>query len=201
MIRAGLESFGADMDRVPGRFNLFEINEATIIVDYGHNVSSLQTLIGTFGQFPHDRRGVVYSAAGDRRDADMIRQGELLGMHFDRVILYEDHYLRGRKPGEIMGLFKQGIAQGTRAREVEEALGALVAVETALKAAKPGELWLVQADTIDETVDFIRRYLAAIKDGRPMNLSEGDAAATAVPPIVPPKPRAATVMAALPTMD
>ena len=97
-----------------------------------------------------------------------------------------------------MGLFKQGLTQGSRVREIEEATGALQAVEAALKAAKPGELWLVQADTIDETVDFIRRYLAAIKDGRPLNLSEAD---TAAPPIVPPKPRTATVMAALPTMD
>ena len=26
----------------------------------------------------------------------MVRQGQLLGEAFDRVILYEDHYLRGR---------------------------------------------------------------------------------------------------------
>ena len=37
VIRAGLESFAADMDKVPGRFNLLEIDGATVIVDYGHN--------------------------------------------------------------------------------------------------------------------------------------------------------------------
>jgi cyanophycin synthetase len=174
MIRAGLESFGADMDKVPGRFNLFEINGATIVVDYGHNTSSLQALVDTFASFPQERRCAVYSAAGDRRDTDMIRQGELLGTNFDRVILYEDHYLRGRKPGEIMDLFRQGLQMGSRVRAVEYATGALQAVDTALKAAQPGELWLVQADTIDETVDFIRRYLAAIKDGRALDLSKSD---------------------------
>jgi cyanophycin synthetase len=198
MIRAGLESFAADMQRVPGRFNLFEINGATIVVDYGHNVSSLSALINTFDSdsFPSDRRGAVYSAAGDRRDSDMIRQGQLLGNAFDRVILYEDHYLRGRKPGEIMGLFRQGLEQGSRVRQVEEAAGALKAVETALKAAQPGELWLVQADTIDETVDYIRRYLAAVKDGRPLDLSETDVA-----PALPPTNGAIPAALALPTMD
>jgi hypothetical protein len=68
---------------------------------------------------------------------------------------------------------------------------ALGAVETALKAAKPGELWLVQADTIDETVDFIRRYLAAIKDGRPLDLSKTEEA----PPIATPHTIAAALLA------
>jgi cyanophycin synthetase len=198
MIRAGLETFAADMDRVPGRFNLFEINGATIVVDYGHNVSSLAALIETFASesFPQGRRGVVYSAAGDRRDCDMIRQGELLGHAFDRVILYEDHYLRGRKPGEIMGLFQQGLNIGRRVRQIEAATGALKAVETALRAAQPGELWLVQADTIDETVDFIRRYLAAVKDGRPLDLSATDE------PTPMPAPNAKhTAALAVPVMD
>jgi len=29
--------------------------------------------------FPHQNRIAVYTAAGDRRDVDMVRQGELLG--------------------------------------------------------------------------------------------------------------------------
>ena len=39
----------------------------------------------------------------------MIRQGELLGAAFDRIILYEDHYVRGRREGEIMGLLRTGL--------------------------------------------------------------------------------------------
>ena len=98
----------------PGRFNLLEVGGATVIVDYGHNASSLIAVIEAMEQFPHERRTAVYTCAGDRRDCDMIRQGELLGQAFDRVILYEDHYVRGRKPGEIMGLLTQGLAGATR---------------------------------------------------------------------------------------
>ena len=107
LIRAGLESFAGDMDKVPGRFNLLEIGGATVIVDYGHNTSALQALIEAIEQFPHHHRTAVYTAAGDRRDCDMIRQGEMLGDAFDRVILYEDHYVRGREKGEIMGLLRK----------------------------------------------------------------------------------------------
>ncbi len=119
-IAQGLESFVPDMETVPGRFNLLEIDGATVILDYGHNASSLLAMIEVVKRFPHEYRAVVYSAAGDRRDEDMLRQGELLGENFDRVILYEDHYLRGREEGEIMSLFRQGAEKGKRVRETIE---------------------------------------------------------------------------------
>ena len=79
VIRRGLETFGSDIQTSPGRFNLFEYNGATVIIDYGHNISSLVSMIETIDQFPPSRRIAVYTAAGDRRTEDMIRQGELLG--------------------------------------------------------------------------------------------------------------------------
>jgi cyanophycin synthetase len=172
VIRVALETFTPDLDKVPGRFNLFDIHGATVIVDYGHNVSSLACLLEAIGQFPHKRRLAVYSAAGDRRDCDLVRQGAMLGEAFDRVILFEDHYLRGRKQGEIMGLFRQGLATGKRVTDVQEIAGSVKAVETALAMARPDDLLVIQADTIDETVAFLRRYLASGKAGREISLSE-----------------------------
>jgi len=104
----------------------------------------------------------VYTTAGDRRDCDIIIQGEILGNAFDRVILYEDHYLRGRKQGEIIALFRQGLARGARVKQIEEVYGADNAVATALNSVGSGELLLAQADTVDETVDFICRHLATL---------------------------------------
>jgi len=171
-IRAGLESFAADLEKVPGRFNLLEVGGATVIVDYGHNVSALVALIEALEQFPHARRTVVYSAAGDRRDCDMVRQGELLGDAFDRVILYEDHYLRGRAEGEIMTLFRQGLDAAGRVSEVQEFQGNINAIESALKHVRAGELLVVQADMIDETMNFLNRYLAINTTGHEIGLME-----------------------------
>ncbi|MGA2256814.1 MAG: Mur ligase family protein, partial [Thermoguttaceae bacterium] len=163
VIRARAESFAADMDKVPARFNVLDIQGATVIVDYGHNADALTALIPVMDKFPHQRRTCVYSAAGDRRDCDMTRQGELLGNAFDQVILYEDHYLRGRAEGEIIRLFRHGVEKGTRVRQIEGIQGADAAVEFALRGVKPGDLLLIQADTVDETVSFIRRYVEAIE--------------------------------------
>jgi cyanophycin synthetase len=171
-IRSGLESFAADIEHIPGRFNLLDIGGVTVIVDYGHNPSSLIALTAAMDQFPHERRTAVYTCAGDRRDCDMIRQGELLGRAFDRVVLYEDHYVRGRKEGEIMSLLKQGLNGAKRALEIQEIRGSVAAIEMALASVRPGELLMIQADTIDETVDYVRRYLATHKNSHEISLLE-----------------------------
>jgi cyanophycin synthetase len=179
----GLESFSAHMDKVPGRFNLLEVHGATVVADYGHNSSSLLAIIEALEQFPHSHRTVVYSAAGDRRDIDMIRQGEILADHFDRVILYEDQYLRGRKPGEISSIFKRGMDSGKRVKEVYDFVGWEKAVEHALNLIKAGELMLLQADTIDETVQYLQRAIEHNQLGREIDLNSAlDANPTAQSP-------------------
>ena len=55
-IRTGLETFTSDMEHIPGRFNLLDIHGVTVVVDYGHNPSSLVALIDAAIQFPHQRR-------------------------------------------------------------------------------------------------------------------------------------------------
>ncbi|MFO0817679.1 MAG: Mur ligase family protein [Pirellulales bacterium] len=172
VIRNGLESFSASLDKSPGRFNLVEIGGATVVVDYGHNTSSLKAMLETLAQFPHARRLAVYSAAGDRRDCDMVDQGALLGEAFDEVILYEDHYIRGRQPGDITRLFQTGLSQGKRVQQVTPVQGWELAVETVLRRMQPGDLVLLQADTIDGAVEVMKKHLTVDAAAREVNLKD-----------------------------
>jgi cyanophycin synthetase len=174
VVRARAETIAADIDKVPGRFNVLEIEGATVVVDYGHNTHSLAAVIDAINTFPHKRRTCVYSTAGDRRDCDIIRQGELLGAAFDRVILFEDHYRRGRANGEIIDLFRKGLTSATRASEILVIDGATNAAETALNTMEPGDLVLLQADTIDETVQWLRGYLATLVAKRSVEAGESE---------------------------
>jgi len=171
VIRTGMESFSPTIDKVPGRFNMLEVAGATVIFDYGHNTSSLAAMLEALDQIPHKHRTCVYSAAGDRRDVDMLRQGELLGAAFDKVLVYEDHYLRGREPGQIIALFRQGIAKGSRANVVESHQSWTSAIESALEHLKPGELLVCQADVIDDTVEYVRRRLLGEEANREVSVS------------------------------
>jgi cyanophycin synthetase len=169
-IGAGLRTFSPGMDHVPARFNLLDIDGRTVILDYGHNTSALARVLEVLEKFPHARRAIVYSAAGDRRDSDIVAQGEILGNAFDRVYLYEDTYLRGRPPGEICFLFRQGLARGTRVRDVFDIRGGLAAIETALATSEPGDLIVLQPDLIDDGVTILKGCLN--NGGREITLDE-----------------------------
>lgn len=157
-IRSAAEMFFANFVNVPGRFNVVRRNGSTIIVDYGHNPSSLQAIIEALGNYNYRRRVAIYSTAGDRRDCDIVLQGKLLGEAFDSVILYEDHYTRGRDKGEIIGLFRQGLHGTARVQEIQEIFGSTNAIDIAMNSLTPESLLLIQADEIDETVEYMRRY-------------------------------------------
>jgi cyanophycin synthetase len=173
-IRVGLETFASDLDSAPARFNLLEVRGGAVILDYGHNISSLQSMIEALNEFPHPRRVAVYSAAGDRRDCEMVRQGEMLGGAFDRVILFEEqNCIRGRKAGEIYRLFREGLSRGGRVRAIEEVDGAVKAAEAAIATIKPGEVVLIQVDLVDETID-LARHLAAVGEAREIDLREAE---------------------------
>jgi cyanophycin synthetase len=160
-IVASVSSFTADIDNVPGRFNLVRLNGATMIVDYGHNASSLEAIIEALDNFSPPNRTIVYSTAGDRRDSDIILQGLLLGEAFDSVILYEGHYMRGRGKGEIISLFRKGMNGTGRAKEVKEVYGSLNAIDQGLRFLRPNTLVVIQADVVDETIAHLQNYLSA----------------------------------------
>jgi len=155
--------FSTDASKVPGRFNVMKVWGATVVVDYGHNAHSLRAMIAALDTFPHKRRSALYSMAGDRRDIDLINMGEMLGNAFDRVILYEAHTVRGRAPGKIAELMREGLVRGKRVKEVEEIEGAIASMEFALNTVEPEELLLLQADTIDESVNFVRDYIERVR--------------------------------------
>ena len=156
LIMQGARTFTPSFDQSAGRFNVLEHNGITVIVDYGHNVDALRALLDALAQFPNERRLVVYSCAGDRRDADIIEQGRLLGLHYDEAWLYEGDYVRGREPGEIMNLLSTGLEGSTRTKRVESILGHLKCVDLAIASAKPGDLLMIQADTADETIQHLK---------------------------------------------
>jgi len=168
LVRLGLESFSSGSSGSPGRFNLLDLNGGSIVVDYGHNVPSLERICGSLAKFPHPRRTAVYSAAGDRRDEDLVTQGKLLAATFDRVVIYEDAYIRGRQPGDITRLIAQGIRAGMPAGKtvtIEQGGDWATSAALVLDAVGQGDLVLLQADTIEQTIPWLTdRYGSRLKE-------------------------------------
>lgn len=162
-IRAALASFQSTPDTVPGRFNFFEHRGGSVIADYGHNPDALATLVNTLKNIPATQRTVVLSAAGDRRDVDIIDQGRIVGGFFDNIILYEDACQRGRPDGETLSLLQQGIAQAkpSKAPRIQEVRGEFNAIQLALDETNSGDLALVLIDQVNEALDYLKKNTVA----------------------------------------
>ena len=159
-IRAGLSTFVNDAQTAPGRFNFFDYRGASVIADYGHNPDAMLALVPAIESIKANKRVVVISGAGDRRDADIIRQTEILGDAFDEIILYQDQCQRGRVDGEVLALLRRGLTKAKRARHTEEITGEFLAIDTALARLQPGDLCLVLIDQVDEALAHIAKRVA-----------------------------------------
>jgi cyanophycin synthetase len=158
-IRLGVKSFTSDIASAPGRFNVLTHQGSTIVLDYGHNSSALIALNEALAKFPHKRRKVVYTAAGDRRDFDIKRQAELLAGFFDEIYIYEDQCTRGRADGEIIRLMREGFMSSKRLPRVLQAPGEMAAIGAAIAKLEPGDLLLCQVDQVEEALEFVSGML------------------------------------------
>jgi cyanophycin synthetase len=151
-IETALADFDATPSSVPGRFNEFHIGGGTVFADYGHNPDALAALVQGLDGMAATRRSIVISAAGDRRDEDIVAQGRIVGAAFDRVLLYQDAAQRGRADGEVMALLRQGLRDAARVSEIEEIRGEFVAIDRALDHLLPGEVCLILIDQVSEAL-------------------------------------------------
>ncbi len=158
-IRLGIRTFTSDVASAPGRFNVLTHQGSTIVLDYGHNASALLALNDALSKFPHKRRKVVYTAAGDRRDVDIRRQAELLAGFFDEIYIYEDQCTRGRSDGEIIRLMREGFVASQRKPRVLQAPGEMAAIGAAIAKLEPGDLLLCQVDQVEEALTFVTGML------------------------------------------
>jgi len=133
-----------------------------VVVDDVHNASALRPLIAAIDQFPSATRAAVYSAGADRRDADLIEQGRLLGDAFDRVVLYDDKTVNSKRPeGQARALLRQGLSQGSRVKDIQDEPDHGKAIESVLNGIAAGDFALLQSDEAfsGPTIDLVRRWI------------------------------------------
>ena len=160
-IAQGLSTFISDIQGVPGRFNVFDYKGATLIADYGHNPDAIQALVQAVDNMPANKRVVVISGAGDRRDQDIREQTQILGAAFDDVLLYQDACQRGRADGEVLQLLREGLHGAARTRHVEDIQGEFNAIDIALSRLNQGDLCLILIDQVEEALAYITEKVKA----------------------------------------
>jgi cyanophycin synthetase len=141
-IGQGLRTFGATAEDNPGRLHVYDLNGATVILDYAHNEVGLRHLLAmAHGNKEEDGQLIaIIGTAGDRTDEALREIGRLAAEQADRVIVKETRrYLRGRASvDEMTALYLEGVAAGGNTPHVVAA-NEPEALEMALRDLEPGD--------------------------------------------------------------
>lgn len=156
IIKQGLCTF-RPLEHNPGRQNLLQVAGRRVMVDYAHNVASLEQLCQFARQLSSGRLLGVIAVPGDRRSATIFRVGQAAGRGFDQVFIKEDQDRRGRAPGEVAEILRQGACSvGLPAELVGLYLEEQDALRAAFLAAQPEDLIVVLYEKLSFTAGCLR---------------------------------------------
>jgi cyanophycin synthetase len=142
-----------------------------VLLDYAHNAHGMEAVARTVLELAvHGRRLGVLASPGDRRDEDILALAAAAVPAFDLILLREDDNLRGRRPGEVAGLLRDGLlAAGFPCeRIVPGYCGEEEAVRRALEMARPGDLLVIFAEKLSRAWDQIVGFKPSLAAAEPL---------------------------------
>lgn len=158
-IRTSLETFIPSAALTPGRMNVFKFKEFRVLVDFAHNpdgFNGVKTYLQTVEATEHV--GVI-SGTGDRRDEDIIETARIAAQMFDRVIICQEKYLRGRKQQELIDLLLKGLKAVKPDMQIDINNNGDDCLKNLINDAKPGSFITILSDTIDNAIKKVTHYL------------------------------------------
>lgn len=163
LIKAGLKTFKPDTLTNPGRFNIINMGDFRVMLDYGHNPAGYNAVTGCMAAIQAGRYVGVIGMPGDRSNKNIREVGEICGQAFGQIYIKEDMDLRGRKPGEVAGLlFDAVISAGMDKDCIEVIHSELKALETAILNAQQGDLIVVFYEDFEASLKLVE----SMKDER-----------------------------------
>ena len=142
------------LDNVPGRFQVVSApdDDVRVVVDYAHTDDALKNLLETARPLAQGRVITVFGCGGDRDKSKRPLMGAVAARLSDMVVVTSDNP-RSEDPEQIIEDIKRGIVlpadrvgprgQGPRATPSLAIVDRKVAIERAVREAKPGDLVLV----------------------------------------------------------
>ncbi len=157
-IRTGLATFTAGMAQTPGRLNFIEMGKFTVLMDYAHNPAGFTALIKFINNLQYKHRTVILNGTGDRRDEDLREMGRLCADNFDRIIIRQGNYLRGRPVENMYRLLQEGVDSAGKNPTVKIINDSREAIDYAFSHARAGELVVTLGDRVLEDMQIMREF-------------------------------------------
>ncbi|MFT2011263.1 cyanophycin synthetase [Pontibacter sp. 13R65] len=157
-IRTALRTFLPSAETTPGRMNLFKLPKFEVLIDYAHNIASMEAI----GDFLNNVKAYpkigILAGVGDRSADDIRGVGSVAATMFDEIIIRQDLDTRDRSGAEINKLLKEGIASTGREVVVKEIKEEIRALANALEYAPEGSFITLFSENITEAVKLVESF-------------------------------------------
>lgn len=157
-IQLGLQTFVTSPAQTPGRMNIFQFRNFTIMLDYAHNTHGIIALGKYVKSVEATHKVGIIAAVGDRRDSDIVSLGQESARIFDEIIIRQDKNTRGRSEEELIGLLTEGIRQQSPDMKITVIPKESEAIDHAIRTAQQGSFITVISDVIPDALDQVKRY-------------------------------------------
>ncbi|NLM03984.1 MAG: cyanophycin synthetase [Clostridiales bacterium] len=159
VIYRALKDFATDVKNNLGRFNIFDVKDFKVVIDYAHNIDGYNKVLKGLNKIKKNRLVGIIGLPGDRSDISILKVAELAGKNFDYAYIKEDSDLRGRKKGEIAGLIKKGCNLGGLSDiNIEIELCEIKALKKAMANAKPGDIIVIFYENYYPIIEAIEEF-------------------------------------------
>ncbi|RZJ75028.1 MAG: cyanophycin synthetase [Flavobacterium sp.] len=158
-IKLSLETFIPSAAHTPGRMNVFKFKDFKILVDFAHNPDGFNGIKDYLATVDATEHVGVISGTGDRRDEDIIETARIAAQMFDKVVICQEKYLRGRTQKELINLLITGLKEIKPDIAIEVNNNGEECMKNLVTHAKSGSFITILSDTIDNAIQKATHYL------------------------------------------
>lgn len=158
MISKGFMEFKLDGKFNSGRFNVYELFNRNIVLDYGHNIEGYKAVLSSLSKIKYNNNLIgVVGIPGDRKDDILAKVGEICAEKLDKIVIKEDKDRRGREKGEIANIIEKSILSKKRNADVKICLDEVEALKLALDISDEGDTIVVFYEKLEPLLELIEK--------------------------------------------
>ncbi len=169
-IKLALETFVPSPVQTPGRMNIFNFKNFTVMADYAHNAHGMRAIGKFVAKVEATKKVGVIAGVGDRRDEDTIELAEEAARVFDEIIIRQDKHLRGRTEDAIIALLTTGIRNIDPNKKITVMKKESEAIDYAIRNAEKGSFIVIINDVVLAALDQLQRLKEAEDNGSPIRV-------------------------------
>jgi cyanophycin synthetase len=166
-LKAALETFVPSPSQTPGRLNLFEFHDFTVLLDYAHNPAGMRALKKFTDSIEATVKVGIIAGIGDRRVEDNNEMGAIAAEMFDEIIIRQDKRLRGKTEDELIKMLSDGIKMHNPNMKTTVIPSEKEAISYAIRNAVKGSLIVLSSDVIPDALDLVKHFKELEMKGEP----------------------------------